>query len=99
MTILKIPLKLIALPVALAMTAAKWFGLFLTSFAGAILYLISGLFFIVAVLSYLMGICTGAEAVETLVQGFIIFILPAVASWLMDKLVDLNESIWDFIIS
>ncbi len=59
-------LKLIALPVALAVTVIKWIGVFLTSFAGVIFYILSGLSFLIAVLSYLMGISTGAEEIRML---------------------------------
>ena len=55
-SLLKLPLKLLALPVALAVTIAKWIGVFLTSFAGVLFYIFSGLCFVLAILSYLMGI-------------------------------------------
>lgn len=35
-SLLKLPFKLLVLPVALAVTIAKWIGVFLTSFAGVI---------------------------------------------------------------
>jgi len=41
MTLLKIPFKIIAVPIALAVTVLQWFGIFLTSFAGShLLYLL-----------------------------------------------------------
>ncbi|MCD7883806.1 MAG: CD1845 family protein [Lachnospiraceae bacterium] len=95
--LLKIPLKIIALPMAVIVTVAKWFGVFLTSFAGAIFYIFSGLCFLVAVLSYLMGISTGREAVTILVTGFVSFALPFIAGWLIGKIAVLNEILWDFI--
>ncbi len=97
MTLLKIPLKIIALPIALIVTVAQWFGLFLTSFAGAIFYIFSGLCFLIAVLSYLMGISTGAEAVRMLVIGFVAFALPFVAGWVIGMIAALKENLWDFI--
>ncbi|MCD7757700.1 MAG: CD1845 family protein [Clostridiales bacterium] len=97
MTLLKLPLKLVALPVALAVTIAKWAGVFLASFAGTIFYLLSGLCFVIAVLSYLMGICTGGEAVEVLVMGFVAFVLPFAAGWVIGVVDSLSDSLWDFI--
>ncbi|MCD7804814.1 MAG: hypothetical protein LUH03_06665 [Oscillospiraceae bacterium] len=97
MTLLKIPLKVIALPIALIVTVAQWFSLFLTSFAGAIFYIFSGLCFLIAILGYLMGICTGTESVRTLVIGFVAFVLPFVAGWAIAVVVALKESLWDFI--
>ncbi|MCD8072368.1 MAG: CD1845 family protein [Alistipes sp.] len=97
MTILKLPFKLLALPVALAVTIAKWVGVFLTSFAGAIFYILSGLCFVLAVLSYLMGISTGAEAIRMLAIGFVVFVLPFAAGWVIGMVAALDEILWDFI--
>lgn len=97
MTILKLPFKLVALPVALAVTIAKWVGVFLTSFAGVLFYIFSGLCFVLAVLSYLMGISTGAEAIRMLVVGFVAFVLPFAAGWVIGVVDALSDSLWDFI--
>ncbi|MCD7760835.1 MAG: hypothetical protein LUH16_03550 [Clostridiales bacterium] len=97
MTILKLPFKLVALPVALAVTIAKWIGVFLTSFAGVLFYIFSGLCFVLAVLSYLMGINTGAEAIRMLAVGFVAFVLPFAAGWVIGVVDALSDSLWDFI--
>lgn len=96
-SLLKLPFKLIALPVALAVTIAKCIGVFLTSFAGVLFYILSGLCFVLAVLSYLMGIQTGAEAIRMLAIGFVAFILPFVAGWVIGVVDALSDSLWDFI--
>ncbi|MCD8148331.1 MAG: CD1845 family protein [Clostridiales bacterium] len=95
--LLKLPLKLIAFPAALVVTLAQWAGVFLTSFAGAILYILSGLCFLIAVLGYLMGIHTGSEAACMFGVGFVAFGLPLVAGWLIGKASVLNAALWDFI--
>ncbi|MCD7957316.1 MAG: CD1845 family protein [Lachnospiraceae bacterium] len=97
MTLLKIPFKIIAVPIALVVTVVQWFGIFLTSFAGAIFYIFSGLCFLIAVLSYLMGISAGAEAVQMLVMGFVAFVLPFIAGWVIGMITALKENLWDFI--
>ncbi|MCD8126480.1 MAG: CD1845 family protein [Clostridiales bacterium] len=97
MTLLKIPFKIIALPIALAVTVIQWFSLFLTSFAGTIFYIFSGLCFLIALLSYLMGISTSAETVRMLVIGFVSFVLPFMAGWLIGIIAALKENLWDFI--
>ncbi|MCD7844345.1 MAG: CD1845 family protein [Oscillospiraceae bacterium] len=97
MTILRLPFKLVALPVALAVTIAKWVGVFLTSFAGVLFYILSGLCFVLAVLSYLMDIQTSAEAIRMLAIGFVAFILPFVAGWVIGVVDALSDSLWDFI--
>ncbi|MCD7752107.1 MAG: CD1845 family protein [Lachnospiraceae bacterium] len=97
MTILRLPFKLVALPVALAVTIAKWVGVFLTSFAGVLFYIFSGLCFVLAVLSYLMGISTGTEAIRMLAVGFVAFVLPFAAGWVIGVVDALSDSLWDFI--
>ena len=97
MTLLKLPFKIIALPIALTVTVIQWFGIFLTSFAGAIFYIFSGLCFVLAALSYLMGISTGAEAVRMLVIGFVSFVLPFVAGWVIGMIAVVKECLWNFI--
>ncbi len=97
MTLLKIPLKLVALPIAIFMTVVQWIGIFLTSFGGAILYILSGLCFLIAILCYLMGISTGQETVQMLATGFVVFVLPFAAGWLIGMIAALKESLWDFI--
>ena len=97
MTLLKIPFKIIAVPIALAVTVVQWFGIFLTSSAGAIFYIFSGLCFVLAALSYLMGISTGSEAVQMLVTGFVAFVLPFIAGWVIGMIAALKENLWDFI--
>lgn len=97
MTLLKIPFKIIALPIALAVTVVQWFGIFLTSFAGVLFYIFSGLCFVLAALSYLMGISTGTEVVRMLAIGFVSFTLPFAAGWVIGMIAALKESLWDFI--
>lgn len=96
-SLLKLPLKLLALPVALTVTIAKWVGVFLTSFAGVLFYILSGLCFVLAVLSYLMGISTGAEAIRMLVIGFVVFVVPFATGWVIGVVDALSDSLWDFI--
>lgn len=97
MTLLKLSLKLLVLPMAVIVTVLQWFGIFLTSFVGAVLYMFSGVCFLVAVLGFLMNICTGPEAAKMLTTGFGAFMLPVVAGWLIGKIAALKVILWDFI--
>ncbi len=97
MRLIRIPLKIIALPLLLAVTAAKWVGSFLVGFARIIFYIFAGLCFLVAVLSYFMDICTGMEAVKILAVGFVIFLVPQVAVWLVSLLSLLSMALRNFI--
>lgn len=97
MPVLKFLLKLIALPVMLAVTLLFWVSCFLLSFSGAILYLFSGLCFLLAVFCYLAGISTGAETVRALAVGFVTFILPHAAGWLLTGIGTINAGLRDFL--
>jgi len=95
--LLKFLLKLIALPVMLAVTLLFWVSCFLISFSGAILYLFSGLCFLLAVFCYLAGICNGAEAMRALAVGFVAFALPHAAEWLLAGIGTINAGLRDFL--
>ncbi|MCD8363878.1 MAG: hypothetical protein LUC98_13150 [Lachnospiraceae bacterium] len=94
---LKLSLKLLVLPMAVIVTVLQWFGIFLTSFVGGFLYIFSGVCFLAAVLGFLMNICTGPEAVKLLTTGFVAFVFPVVAGWLIGKIAVLKCILWDFI--
>ncbi len=96
-TVLKLMLRFFLLPVAAIVTIMKWFGVFMTSFAGAILYILSGVCFLIAVLSYLMKISTGSETAIMLLTGLVVFILPKIAGWMIGKLDLLNTALWSFV--
>ncbi|MCC8105250.1 MAG: CD1845 family protein [Clostridiales bacterium] len=96
-TVLNLMLRLLLLPVAVIVTIMKWLGIFLNSFAGAILYILSGVCFLIAVLSYLMEISTGSEAATMLLTGLAVFILPQIAGWMIGKLDVLNTVLWSFV--
>jgi len=97
MMILRLLLKLVALPVMLLVTLIFWIGAFLTSFSGVILYLFSGFCFLLAAACYLMGICTGAEAVRALMVGFAAFALPHFAEWVLTGIASVNAGLRDFL--
>lgn len=97
MFLLKFLLKLIALPVMLAVTLLFWVSCFLLGFSGAILYLFSGLCFLLAVFCYLAGICTGAETVRALAVGFVAFALPHAAGWLLAGIDSINAGLREFL--
>jgi len=90
-------LKLMMLPVMLLVTLILWIGIFLTSFSGIILYLFSGFCFLLAAACYLMGICSGAEAVRTLMVGFAAFVLPHFAEWALTGIAAINAGLCDFL--
>ena len=59
MFLLRLLLKLILMPVMLAVTLLQWIGIFLTGFSSVIFYILSGIVFLTAVLS-----CGGCDDPE-----------------------------------
>lgn len=94
---MKILLKLLVLPVLPVLVLMFWAGVFVTGFSTVILNLLSGVFFLVAVLSYLMGIAAGAEALKMLAIGFVIFLIPHMADWILERIAVIRYVLADFI--
>ena len=87
MTIVKIIIKIALLPVLLLTVIGQWIGAFFTGIASVILGLLSTLCWLVAILSYLMGISSGPEALRMMVIAFVAFIIPQICSWLIEGIV------------
>lgn len=96
MIIVKFIIKIALLPVLLLTIIGQWIGAFFTGIASVILGLLSTLAWVVAILSYLMGISSGREALQMMVIAFVAFILPQVCSQLTEGIVGLRCSIGNF---
>ncbi len=97
MFLLKLPFKLIAIPLVMAATLIQWIGIFLVGFSSVIFNLFAGLAFMVAIFSYLMRISTGSEALKMLIMAFVVFMVPAIGEWLIERIMGINEGLKDFI--
>ena len=96
MMIVKLIMKVVLLPVLLLTIIGQWIGAFFTGIASVILGLLSTLAWVVAFLSYLMGISSGREALQMMVIAFVAFILPQICAWLIEGIVGLRCSIGNF---
>ena len=76
--LLKLMLVMITLPLILAVWLAKWFVVFLHHCSAWIFYLLGSVLLATAVLSYLLQQSQGMEALQMLVGGFVIFMIPQV---------------------
>lgn len=72
----KIELVMITLPLILAVWLAKWFVVFLHHCSAWIFYLLGSVLLATAVLSFLMQQSQGVEALQMLIGGFVIFMIP-----------------------
>lgn len=97
MIVLKLILKAALLPVVVIVTVIQWFGAFIIGFSSIVFNIIAGLFFLVAVLSYLMGLSAGAEAVKMIIAGFIVFMIPVAGDLIVTAIIALNMGMRKFI--
>lgn len=77
--LLKLMLVMITLPLLLAVWLAKWFVVFLHHCSAWVFYLLGSVILATAVLSYLLQQSQGMEALQMLIGGFMIFMVPQVA--------------------
>ena len=76
--LLKLMFVMITLPMILAVWLAKWFVVFLHHCSAGIFYLLGSVLLATAILSYLMHQSQGMEALQMLIGGFVIFMIPQV---------------------
>ena len=97
MVLLRLILKILAMPLIAAVTLIQWAGIFLTQFSSVIFNLLAGLMFLLSVIGWLMGICTGAETIRMLAVGFVVFIIPRIAEWLIVRIAVINCNLRNFL--
>ncbi len=97
MALIRMLFKLMALPLIVAVTIIQWVGIFLTGFSGIIFNLFAGLIFLITLIGFALGVTAGIEALKMLAVGFVIFIIPYIAEWLIVRVVTLNYGLRDFI--
>lgn len=78
--LLKLMLVMIILPLILAVWLAKWFVVFLHHCSAWIFYLLGSVLLATAILSYLTQRSQGMEALQMLIGGFVIFMIPQLIS-------------------
>lgn len=76
--LLKLMMVMMTLPLILAVWLAKWFVVFLHHCSAWIFYLLGSVLLATAELSYLLQQSQGMEALQMLVGGFVIFMIPQV---------------------
>ena len=74
----KLILTLLTLPLLVVVWLLKWFVMFLYCCSAWIFYLLGSVLFATAVLSFLMKQSQGMEALQMLIGGFVIFMIPQV---------------------
>jgi len=97
MAVLKPMLKLALLPLLLLLILAQWVGIFLTTFSTILTNLLAGLFFFVALASWIMRLADGGEVLKMLVTAFVVFVLPYIAIAAIAKISFFADELRDFL--
>ena len=97
MTVLKWMLKLALFPLLLLLILAQWVGIFLTTFSTILTNLLAGLFFFVALASWVMKLADGGEVLKMLITAFVVFVLPYIAMSIIAKISFFAEELRDFL--
>ena len=97
MTVLKPMLKLALFPLLLLLTLAQWVGIFLTIFSTILTNLLAGLFFFMALASWIMKLADGGEVLKMLIIAFVVFVLPYIAIAAIAKISFFAEELRDFL--
>lgn len=99
MIIIRIILKIAAIPVIAVLTLIKWVMLFVTLFSRWIFYILAGVLFLTGILSYGFGLEPGKECLKILGTGFFIFMVLVIASEVVGIVTALHAGLIDFLCS
>jgi hypothetical protein len=97
MLLLKLLLKAVLLPVILALTIMEWVGVFLTSFGSVILFILSGIVFLIAIAGLVIAHEPWPEVLKYLGLSCGIFLVNVIADWLVEKIGTLSASLKQFL--
>lgn len=97
MFVLKLIAKIVMLPAVVTVTLVQWIMMFLVGFSSVVFNLLAGLFLLVAVLSYLMGLSGGTEVLRMILVGFVVFMIPVAGDAIVTAVTALNVGMRDFI--
>lgn len=97
MRVIRLMLKIALIPMVMIVTVIQWGGFFLLGVFSIVFHRIAGLFLMISVLSYLMGICTGSESIRMMLIGFVIDRVPVTGEWIVTAITALNGRIREMI--
>lgn len=96
MIIVKFIIKIVLLPILMLTVLGQWIGLFLNGISSVIFGILSNLIWGLALISFIFGQSTGAETIKMLIVGFVLFIIPYIGDWLIERIVGLRCVLGNF---
>ena len=97
MLILKVIAKIMLLPVLIAVILFQWIGIFLNSISGVATGILAFLFVLTGTASLIFGLASGPEFLKMMITAFVIFVIPHIGNWLIERIILLRSLIGDFI--
>jgi hypothetical protein len=89
--------KIMLLPVACVLTLIQWIGIFLNSISGVVMGILSFLFVLTGTASLLFGLASGPEFWKMIITAFVIFLIPHIGDWMIERITLLRYLIGDCI--
>ena len=96
MKAIRVILKIMLLPVIVAMTVIRLFAEFLAGISAVIFRSIAGIFLLTALLCYGFGLETSGECLQMVLAGFLFFLLPCTVEIVIAGTILLEECIRSF---
>ena len=89
--------KIVLLPMVVVLTLIQWIGIFLNSISGVVMGILSFLFVLTGLASLLFGLASGPEFLKMMITAFVIFLIPHIGNWIVERIALLRFLIGDFI--
>lgn len=81
MVVVKLIIRILLLPVRISLTIVQLVVMFITWLSATVFHILSGIICITVILGYGFGQETGTEMIRMLAVGFLLYVLPIIASW------------------
>lgn len=97
MFFLRLPLKLLALPIVLATVLLKWVGILLVSISSNVLNMLLGTLSFIVIGSWMLGLTSQGNVICGLTLCLILFLAPHIAQWCVVRIAAISSILWDFV--
>ena len=96
MILLKLLLKILVLPVIITVTLIQWGGIFSVSCSAWIFNLLSSLLFLLGIVAVFGG-ASVMQVIPLLIIAFMVFVVPFVGEWIVERVIDINMMLRDIL--
>ena len=90
-------LRLAVFSVVIVLTALEWVGTNILNFSEMLCRLICGISFVLAVTAYLFGIASLEQALNALISGFLLYLIPRAGKILVTSVAFLHIALTEVI--